>query len=151
MEEVDKLKKDVIDIVGLFEGLNGKCIFLIFGYLGMIVILKLSVKIEKELKEVLFFFDKMNDKEVQIFMNNGVEGCNYEFKDGVFILFEKNNKFFLYEYEGLVQFSMLILKSEYYIEDQKIKFFQYCKDIIIEGEKIVVFNLVELFVFDVYI
>lgn len=150
MEEADESNKDVIDIVGSLEGPNGKRTFPTSGYSGMIAIPKSSVKTEKELKEVLSFLDKMNDKEAQILTNNGVEGRNYELKDGVFTSLEKNNKSLLYEHEGLAQFSMSIPKSEYYIEDQKTKLFQHRKDIITEGKKIAVFNPAESLVSDVY-
>lgn len=89
MEEADESNKDIIDIVGSLEGPNGKRTFPTSGYSGMITIPKSSVKTEKELKEVLSFLDKMNDKEAQILTNNGVKGRNYELKDGVFTSLEK--------------------------------------------------------------
>lgn len=150
MEEADESNKDVIDIVGTVEGPKGKRTFPTSGYSGMIAIPKSSVKTEKELKEVLSFLDKLNDKEAQILTNNGVEDRNYELKDGVFTSLEKNNKSLLYEHEGLAQFSMSIPKSGYYIEDQKTKLFQHRKDIIMKGEKIAVFNPAESLVSDVY-
>ncbi|MEC1625354.1 extracellular solute-binding protein [Bacillus mojavensis] len=150
MEEADESNKDVIDIVGTVEGPKGKRTFPTSGYSGMIAIPKSSVKTEKELKEVLSFLDKLNDKEAQILTNNGVEDRNYELKDGVFTSLEKSNKSLLYEHEGLAQFSMSIPKSEYYIEDQKTKLFQHRKEIITKGEKIAVFNPAESLVSDVY-
>ncbi|MHA6168385.1 extracellular solute-binding protein [Bacillus mojavensis] len=150
MEEADESNKDVIDIVGTVEGPKGKRTFPTSGYSGMIAIPKSSVETEKELKEVLSFLDKLNDKEAQILTNNGVEDRNYELKDGVFTSLEKSNKSLLYEHEGLAQFSMSIPKSEYYIEDQKTKLFQHRKDIITKGEKIAVFNPAESLVSDVY-
>ncbi|MCI3987742.1 hypothetical protein MMJ63_24765, partial [Bacillus vallismortis] len=71
-------------------------------------------------------------------------------KDGVFTSLEKNNKYHLYEHEGLAQFSKSKQKSEYYIEDQKTNLFQHRKDIITEGEKISDFNPAESLVSDVY-
>lgn len=119
MEESDESAKEIIDIIGTVEGPKGKKTFPTSGYSGMIAIPKSGVKTEKELKRVLTFLDKLNDKEAQILTNNGVEGRNYELKDGKFTSLEKNNKALLYEHEGLAQFSMSIPKSEYYIEEQK--------------------------------
>ncbi|MGM0861913.1 extracellular solute-binding protein [Bacillus atrophaeus] len=150
MEESDESAKEIIDIIGTVEGPKGKRTFPTSGYSGMIAIPKSGVKTEKELKRVLAFLDKLNDKEAQILTNNGVEGRNYELKDGKFTSLEKNNKALLYEHEGLAQFSMSIPKSEYYIEDQKTKLFQHRKDIITAGEKIAVFNPAESLVSDVY-
>lgn len=48
------------------------------GYSGFLAIPKTSVKTEDELKEVLGFIDRLNDQELQILMNNGIEGVNFE-------------------------------------------------------------------------
>ncbi len=51
------------------------------GYSSFLAIPKASVKSEDELKEVLTFLDKLNDKEAQILLNNGIEGKNFEVVD----------------------------------------------------------------------
>ncbi len=52
------------------------------GYSSFLAIPKASVKTEDDLKDVLNFIDKMNDKESQILLGNGIEGKNFEVVDG---------------------------------------------------------------------
>ncbi len=52
------------------------------GYSSFLAIPKQSVKTEDDLKEVLTFLDKLNDKEAQILLNNGIEDKNFEVVDG---------------------------------------------------------------------
>lgn len=51
------------------------------GYSSFLAIPKQSVKTEEELKVVLDFIDKTNDKEAQILLGNGIEGKNFEVVD----------------------------------------------------------------------
>lgn len=48
------------------------------GYSGFLAIPKESVPTEKELKRILTFIDKLNNKEEMILLNNGIEGVNFE-------------------------------------------------------------------------
>ncbi|KPG73766.1 extracellular solute-binding protein [Enterococcus sp. RIT-PI-f] len=58
------------------------------GYSGFLAIPKASVKTEEELREVLDFIDKTNDKDMQILLNNGIEGVNFEVEDGFSVAIE---------------------------------------------------------------
>lgn len=52
------------------------------GYNGFMAIPKGKVKDEEELKRVLTFLDKLNAKEGQILMANGIEGKDFKVEDG---------------------------------------------------------------------
>ncbi|GAB3614979.1 type 2 periplasmic-binding domain-containing protein [Humibacter ginsengisoli] len=52
------------------------------GYSGFLAIPKSSVKTVSQLKGVLSILNKMNSKQAQIIMNNGLEGQNFTVKDG---------------------------------------------------------------------
>jgi putative aldouronate transport system substrate-binding protein len=52
------------------------------GYNGFLAISKQSVPTEEELQDVLTFLDTMSAEEGQILLNNGIEGKNFEVKDG---------------------------------------------------------------------
>ncbi|AZP03859.1 extracellular solute-binding protein [Jeotgalibaca ciconiae] len=55
------------------------------GYSGFLAIPKASVKTEEELKEVLSFIDKTNEKEIQVLLNNGIDGVNFNKLDDEYI------------------------------------------------------------------
>lgn len=59
------------------------------GYSGFLAIPKASVKTEEHLREVLSFIDKTNDEEMQILINNGIEGVNFTVEDGYSIPVEE--------------------------------------------------------------
>lgn len=52
------------------------------GYSSFLAIPKGAVKTEEELKNVLTFLDKLNEKECQILLTNGIEGKNFTVEDG---------------------------------------------------------------------
>lgn len=52
------------------------------GYSGFLAIPKSSVKTEEHLRAVLEFIDKTNDADMQVLMNNGIEGINFTVEDG---------------------------------------------------------------------
>lgn len=52
------------------------------GYSGMLMIPKQGAKDEKELKKMLDFINKINSEDINILLNNGIEGTHYEIKDG---------------------------------------------------------------------
>ncbi|WP_071130506.1 extracellular solute-binding protein [Enterococcus timonensis] len=51
------------------------------GYSGFLAVSKASVKNEAQLDDVLTFLDKMNDKDMQMLLNHGIEGVNYNIVD----------------------------------------------------------------------
>lgn len=52
------------------------------GYSGFIAIPKASVKTEAKLRQVLSVLNKLNTKQAQILINNGIEGKNFTVVDG---------------------------------------------------------------------
>ena len=73
---------DMITMTGNLASENGSFALPTAGYAGFLVIPKTSVKTEEELREVLSFIDKTNEKDVQVVMNNGLEGVNFEVSEG---------------------------------------------------------------------
>jgi putative aldouronate transport system substrate-binding protein len=52
------------------------------GYLGMYMIPKTSVKTEAELGQILAYFDKVSEKDIQNLMKYGIEGKQYTLENG---------------------------------------------------------------------
>ncbi|MBD0378757.1 extracellular solute-binding protein [Paenibacillus sedimenti] len=77
--------KGSIDIIGAVNGPAGLRNQPTAGHNGMFLISKNSVKTEAELKKVLNFLDKINDKEMQILISYGLEGVHYKVEDGKLI------------------------------------------------------------------
>jgi putative aldouronate transport system substrate-binding protein len=72
-----------VAVTGNLKGPDGKLRALPTpGYSGFLAIPKSSVKTEGELKQVLSVLNKLNDKDVQILINNGIEGQNFTVVDG---------------------------------------------------------------------
>lgn len=74
--------KAVIDVIGSISGPKGYRNLPSSGYNGMFMIPKQSVKTEEELRKVLSFFDKLNDKTAQDIIWNGIENKHYKVVDG---------------------------------------------------------------------
>lgn len=55
------------------------------GYLGMYMIPKTSVKTEDELKQILAYFDKVSEKDIQNLMKYGIEGKQYTSENGNYV------------------------------------------------------------------
>lgn len=53
------------------------------GYSSFLAISKASVRTEGQLRTVLSFLEKLNTKEAQVLLNNGIEGVNFEVEDGM--------------------------------------------------------------------
>ncbi|WP_166242238.1 extracellular solute-binding protein [Paenibacillus turpanensis] len=78
----DEPDRHYIDVFGAVEGPKGLRNMPTSGYAGMVSISKSGVKTEEELKKVLTFLDKMNDKTGQILATNGIEGRHYKVVEG---------------------------------------------------------------------
>ncbi|PFO06262.1 hypothetical protein COJ85_07975 [Bacillus sp. AFS076308] len=139
-----------IDIFGAVEGPEGLHTLPTSGYSGILAIPKSSVKTEKELKQVLTFLDKLNEKEAQILSYNGVEGRHYEIKDGKYqTLITDSNKSLVNEFTDLNQFQMGIP------EDRSLKpdltpVREKEQQILKDNEKIVVPNPADALLSEVY-
>ncbi|MDD9267252.1 extracellular solute-binding protein [Paenibacillus sp. GCM10023248] len=71
-----------INLINRISGPNGEKTRAGAGYLGMYVIPKTSVKTEAELKQILAYFDKVSDKDIQNLMKYGIEGKQYTVENG---------------------------------------------------------------------
>ena len=75
--------QNMVAVTGNLIGPDGKMHALPTpGYSGFLAIPKASVKTVAQLKGVLSVLNKMNSKQAQIIMNNGLEGQNFTVKDG---------------------------------------------------------------------
>ncbi|NHN29245.1 extracellular solute-binding protein [Paenibacillus agricola] len=79
MKTVDP--KGSIDVIGAVSGPKGLFNQPSTGYGGVFLISKSSVKTEAELKKVLQFFDKTNDKELQGLLSYGIDGTHYKMEN----------------------------------------------------------------------
>ncbi|MGX7198529.1 extracellular solute-binding protein [Enterococcus nangangensis] len=80
-QEADSGASKIV-ITGNLKNSEGKTYSLpTAGYSGFLSVPKSAVKTEKELDEVLDFIDKLNSDDMQLLMNTGIEGVNYEFTD----------------------------------------------------------------------
>ncbi|EOT44339.1 extracellular solute-binding protein [Enterococcus columbae] len=83
--------EDIVVFTGNLENAKGEFNPLpTGGYSGILAIPKASVKTEKELKDILKFLDKLNGKDIQILINNGIEGKNFKLEDGMTVAMEGN-------------------------------------------------------------
>jgi putative aldouronate transport system substrate-binding protein len=71
-----------MDLIGAVSGPSGLHNQPTTGYAGVFLISKSTVKTEAELRKVLEFFDKTNDKEMQALLGYGIEGTHYKMENG---------------------------------------------------------------------
>jgi putative aldouronate transport system substrate-binding protein len=82
-ENVKKVAPDAkINLINRISGPNGNATRAGTGYLGMYMIPKTSVKTEDELKQILAYFDKVSEKDMQNLLKYGVEGKQYSIENG---------------------------------------------------------------------
>ncbi|MFX3634539.1 MAG: extracellular solute-binding protein [Candidatus Pristimantibacillus sp.] len=85
----DNLKKidpnAKINLINRISGPNGDKTRAGSGYLGMYMIPKTSVKTEDELKQILAYFDKVSEKDIQNLMKYGIEGKQYSMENGNYV------------------------------------------------------------------
>jgi putative aldouronate transport system substrate-binding protein len=67
----------VMEPLGAVEGPAGLRALPTEGYAGMLLISKTSVKTEADLRKILTFLDKLNDKDMQILLYNGIENRHF--------------------------------------------------------------------------
>ncbi|WP_159887782.1 extracellular solute-binding protein [Paenibacillus puerhi] len=84
----DNIKKIVpdakINLLNRIAGPKGDRTRAGAGYLGMYMIPKTSVKTEAELKQILEYFDKVSEKDIQNLMKYGIEGKQYTLENGTY-------------------------------------------------------------------
>jgi putative aldouronate transport system substrate-binding protein len=87
-EAMQKAKPGTAGKIGLFGAVSGpKGLHNLptTGYGGVFLISKSSVKTEEDLKKILNFFDKIEDKDMQLLISYGIEGKHYKVEDGKMI------------------------------------------------------------------
>ncbi|MCS7463349.1 extracellular solute-binding protein [Paenibacillus doosanensis] len=75
--------KGEMDVIAAINGPKGAPVTpATTGYGGIFLISKSAVKTEADLRKVLNFFDKIDDKDMQILITYGIEGTHYKVEDG---------------------------------------------------------------------
>jgi putative aldouronate transport system substrate-binding protein len=145
-----KAQKGKLDLFSELEGGHGPRARAGTGYLGMYMIPKSSVKSEDELKKVLAFLDKLNSKEVQDLLVNGIEGRHYKVENGQAVRLENlppEQEFTKERFD----FPNLYLRTVVNETPKKLNEIQQrAEDIKSANEKVAVYNLVEPFNSDSY-
>jgi putative aldouronate transport system substrate-binding protein len=72
-----------VDVVSRISGPKGERVLPTGGYAGMLFFPKKSVKTENELKQVLAFLDKLDDKEMQDLLTWGIKDKHYKIENSV--------------------------------------------------------------------
>ncbi|HZG87785.1 extracellular solute-binding protein [Paenibacillus sp.] len=78
------------------------------GYANVIAISKTSIKTEEQLKRVLTFLDQLNDVEMQMVLEYGIEGRHYKMENGFVVPIESNEPGLKKERLSLNQMTMYI-------------------------------------------
>lgn len=73
-----------IDLLNRISGPKGERTRAGSGFLGMYMIPKTSVKTEEELKQILTYFDRVSEKDIQNMMKYGVEGKQFTIENGAY-------------------------------------------------------------------
>ncbi|QGH35451.1 extracellular solute-binding protein [Gracilibacillus salitolerans] len=140
---------DPITVIKAVEGPTGLHNLPTSGYSGMLAISKTSVKSEEEMKQVLDFLDKMNDEEMQIMAENGIEGEHYSGEDGEYQSLVKDNPGLQQEIDGFNQMLMYLPEAKS-IKSENTPLHQLENELKIENEDIVVANPAEAYISEVY-
>ncbi|WP_130858846.1 extracellular solute-binding protein [Gracilibacillus phocaeensis] len=149
MIEADPDNPDPITVITAAEGPDGLFNLPTSGYSGLLAISKTAVKTEEELAEVLDFLDKLNDEEMQIMAENGIEGQHYEMVDGEYQSLVEDDPNLQSEYDGLNQMLMYLPEAKS-LTPETTELRQLEQDLMLENEDIVVANPAEALISDVY-
>ncbi|MDR6717322.1 extracellular solute-binding protein [Paenibacillus sp. 2003] len=86
-DNIKKVSPDAeINLINRISGPKGEATRAGTGFLGMYMIPKTSVKTEDELKQILAYFDKVSEKDIQNLLKYGVEGKQYSIENGSYQL-----------------------------------------------------------------
>lgn len=118
------------------------------GYNQMIAVPKASVKTEAELRKVLDFLDKLNDVEMQLLLDRGIEGRHYNIVDGYIVPIESDDPGLKRERESLNQMAMFIGPKAPPLQMTEVN--RMIEEVYAANEKIVVANPAEALISDVY-
>lgn len=110
------------------------------GYGGVFTITK-AVKTEEDVMKCLQFLDKMNDNEMFMLTNYGLEGIHWEEKDGYLVDLDINDKAASKAYTGLNQLGSIlpnpVVTDPPLKKEERMKIFEQLEA---DAEKIVKFN-----------
>lgn len=81
-----------LTLINRIQGPDGYKVWSIPNYNGLYLFSKKAIATEKELKEVLGFFDRTMDKDVANLMKYGFDGRHYKLEDGKVILPEETSQ-----------------------------------------------------------
>lgn len=139
---------DMVTFTGNLASENGHTALPTQGYSGFLAIPKTSVKTEEELKEVLTFLDKLNDVEMQILMNNGLEGVNFEVSDGFAVTLNPDSnetKLLASTVRSYAQIGTNVAGNKYYVAkpqtDAEIANYEKQQELMKSDKEIAVFNV----------
>jgi putative aldouronate transport system substrate-binding protein len=148
----DKLKSQnaEVDFFSTLEGGHGPRARAGTGYLGNYMIPKKSVTSEADFKKVMAFLDKLNSKEVQDLLSNGIEGRHYKVENGLAVALDNipAEQTLAKERLDLNQLYLRTVLNETPKKMTEIQ--QKAEDIKAANEKVAVYNLVEPFESDTY-
>ena len=83
-KEADPANFELVDVTGNLIGPDGVLhAHPTTGYSGFLAIPKAKVRTEEDLRAVLDILDRMNSREAQILLNNGIEGIHFTLQDGL--------------------------------------------------------------------
>ena len=136
------------DVIGAVEGPKGLRNLHTSGYLGFHAITKSGAKTEGELKKTLRFLDQLNDREMQIILNNGIEDRHFKVVDGYAIPYGDDPQL-LKETKDINQLHMGIPGDLFYVvKDSPIR--DKIQMMIEENKKIVINNPAEGLTSDIW-
>jgi putative aldouronate transport system substrate-binding protein len=135
-----------IDMFSTLEGGFGPRARASGGYLGVYMIPKKTVKNEAELRKVLQFLDKLNDKKAQDLLEYGIEGRHYQLENGEVKITNQDqlNK----ERLDLSQFQLKIVN--HLTPKQSTELAKKIDKLVEENDKVAVVNLAEALISDTY-
>jgi putative aldouronate transport system substrate-binding protein len=157
-ENYGKTDKDVDQWVTMIDNVvtptGGDKILPSTGYSSMMMVPKLSVKNEKQLKKVLDFLNKLNSEEITILLQRGVEGKQYEVKGNEYVdiitgnsSIDKTNS---NDLNSFWQISPNVANYDLHKENKGTKLEERGKELLANGEKKMVIDKTAPLISDVY-
>jgi ABC-type sugar transport system, periplasmic component len=138
----------VIDVLGTVSGPKGDRTLSTSGNAGFYAIAKSSVRTETDLKQVLDFIDKVNDKKAQDLLYYGIEGRHYVIDNGYAV--RKTSEGVSESERNDLSMLLTFIPRDYTTPVQLSPLREKVNKVQSENEKIVVSNPVEGLTSDVY-
>lgn len=138
----------VIDVIGSVSGPKGNRTLSTSGNSGFYAIAKSSVKTETELKKVLDFMDKINDKKAQDLLYYGIEGRHYIVENGYAV--RKTTEGVSESERNDLSMLLTFIPKDYTTPVKLSSLREKVNKVQSENEEIIVSNPAEAFTSDVY-